>query len=114
MTRLFAGVSLIANIADRMLSLAAYSGVAFYRRFVSPRKGFRCAHAALTGGPSCSAVAAEMLLSQGFSVAYPAINRQRLRCREAYTSAMNSNSVAEQLLNSPIFAEGGNVIIKCC
>jgi len=33
---------------------AAMLGITGYQRYISPHKGYRCAHAALYGGPSCS------------------------------------------------------------
>jgi putative component of membrane protein insertase Oxa1/YidC/SpoIIIJ protein YidD len=36
-----------------------------YQRHLSPRKGWRCAHAVLTGGTSCSAAVRELLGARG-------------------------------------------------
>ena len=110
-------VSILARVwyfVDRALSLLAYGVVLFYRRYISPHKGFRCAHAALTGGPSCSTIAVEVLCHQPLSVAFPAIQGQRALCRDAYMEILDGGSTyTETLLNSPLFAQG-NTIIKCC
>jgi len=56
----------------------------FYQRCISPYKGFRCAHAALHRGDSCSAAIKKIIeedgLFHGFGKA-----RQRLKsCKQAY------------------------------
>lgn len=39
--------------------------IRFYQRFISPRKGFRCAHAAFFGGASCSGAIYNLILERG-------------------------------------------------
>jgi putative component of membrane protein insertase Oxa1/YidC/SpoIIIJ protein YidD len=63
------------------LALLAIRG---YQRWLSPLKGFRCAHAVLHGGPGCSGYAASAIHAHGLIGALGAI-RQRFRdCRAAY------------------------------
>ncbi|MES2299168.1 MAG: membrane protein insertion efficiency factor YidD [Pseudomonadota bacterium] len=38
------------------MKLLALYAIRFYQRFISPRKGFCCAYASVTGHPSCSAL----------------------------------------------------------
>lgn len=47
------------------LTAAAAGLITLYQRFVSPHKGFVCAHRALHHGPSCSAYVKNSLLSEG-------------------------------------------------
>jgi putative component of membrane protein insertase Oxa1/YidC/SpoIIIJ protein YidD len=55
-----------------------------YRRFVSPHKGFRCAHHALHGDGSCSAFGLAVFQAYSFGRAV-ALIRERFRdCRHAY------------------------------
>jgi len=41
-------------VAAACLKPGALLAVVGYQRFISPQKGYQCAHAALYGGPSCS------------------------------------------------------------
>ena len=67
-----------------MLARAALGGIWIYQRYISPYKGFRCAHAVLHGGSGCSGFAKDALRAQGFLAAIPLV-RQRFRdCRLAY------------------------------
>ena len=45
------------------LDASALTGIALYQRWLSPHKGFCCAHAALYGGQSCSAAIAALTLA---------------------------------------------------
>jgi putative component of membrane protein insertase Oxa1/YidC/SpoIIIJ protein YidD len=74
---------------DRTLALTAYLGVASYRRWLSPWKGFACAHGVLTREPSCSEVAARALLTTTFSKSIPVITNQFECCRRSYGAYRN-------------------------
>lgn len=60
----------------------ALMGIALYQRWLSPHKGFRCAHAALYGGASCSAAIAQTIREEGLSL--PSIAARLAGCRQAY------------------------------
>jgi putative component of membrane protein insertase Oxa1/YidC/SpoIIIJ protein YidD len=59
--------------------------IGVYQRFVSPHKGFCCAHRACTGGLSCSAYAKLALLHRGFFAALPGIKERLRQCSEYAT-----------------------------
>ncbi|MFO0818602.1 MAG: hypothetical protein U1A77_11710 [Pirellulales bacterium] len=71
---------------DRGLALVALAGVQFYRRWISKRKGFRCAAAAVRGGPSCSDVGLAAFQSNTFTAALPILSSQFCLCRESYVA----------------------------
>ena len=48
-----------------MFRTTAVVAIGSYQRYVSPYKGYRCAHRALTGGPSCSAFAIRAIRLHG-------------------------------------------------
>lgn len=56
----------------------ALAAVRAYQRWVSPYKGFACAHRVHRGGPGCSAVGARLLRRFGVWHGWPLL-RQRLR-----------------------------------
>lgn len=64
--------------------LLALRAIRFYQRWLSPHKGFRCAHAALHGGPSCSAAVADLLAQYGLAAARPHIAARFGECRQAH------------------------------
>ena len=64
------------------LNRSALAGIALYQRWLSPRKGFRCAHAAFHGGASCSAAIAQTIRHEGLNLTVIA---GRLKaCRQTY------------------------------
>nr|WP_317641559.1 membrane protein insertion efficiency factor YidD [Deinococcus sp. ZS9-10] len=58
----------------------ALTGIALYQRWLSPHKGFRCAHAAFYGGASCSAALAHAIREEGLSLSASVCRRHPL-CR---------------------------------
>lgn len=64
-----------------LLQRSALTGITLYQRWLSPHKGFRCAHAAFYGGASCSAAIARIIEQDGLnSLAIPA---RFAACRQA-------------------------------
>lgn len=49
----------------RLPRVAADRLIAGYQRHLSPRKGFRCAHAVAHDGPSCSAAVRDIVAERG-------------------------------------------------
>ena len=62
--------------SDLAPSRLAAEAIRLYQRYISPRKGFRCAHRALHGRRSCSEFARRAVLRKGL-VKMLAILRQR-------------------------------------
>ena len=67
------------GIASR-LALLAIRG---YQRWLSPIKGFRCAHAVHHGGPGCSGYAMQAISEHGLFGALGAIRRRFRACQAA-------------------------------
>lgn len=63
---------------------AALSLIRLYQRALSPRKGFRCAHAALHGGESCSAAVARAVREDGLWRGRGRIAARFAACRGAH------------------------------
>lgn len=71
--------------------------IAAYQRWISPRKGFRCAHSVLHGGTGCSGYAKQALREHGFWSALGLV-RQRLRdCRSALGELVAQQEVDEDM-----------------
>ncbi len=63
-----------------------------YQRYLSPLKGYSCAHRVLYGNESCSQYVKQTILGRGLSDAWPD-SRQRFRdCRSAYVTIMASRN----------------------
>jgi putative component of membrane protein insertase Oxa1/YidC/SpoIIIJ protein YidD len=61
----------------------AIAAITIYQRYLSPYKGFCCAHRVLHGGPSCSEYARQTILACGWRRSLATV-RDRLRaCRGA-------------------------------
>ena len=67
-------------------SQAAASAIVAYQRFISPYKGFRCAHRALHGGPSCSEFARREVESNGLLRLVPTMRVRSVECAAAAQS----------------------------
>ena len=66
--------------------LVLLGGIDAYRRWLSPRKGWSCAHRAKGGGASCSAHGlrlARRLRGRRIALWQPLMRRQYARCRAA-------------------------------
>ncbi len=67
----------------------------FYQRFLSPRKGFSCAHHRLHGGHTCSNAVKEIILENGLMASLPKLRQRFQACREASVSLANSVNRAD-------------------
>lgn len=68
----------------RLVAALVCRAIGGYQRWISPRKGFRCAHALLHGGSGCSGAVRELVRTRGVLGALPAINARFAACRAAY------------------------------
>ena len=62
----------------------AIASITGYQKYVSPYKGFSCAHRVFYGGESCSQYVKRILGEVGFSEAITASRRRFSECREAH------------------------------
>ncbi len=67
--------------------------IAIYQKYISPRKGFCCAHKALHNGMSCSEWGKRVVKRVGFYHFFPLMMRRFRACRQAYKDikSMNTN-----------------------
>ena len=73
----------------------ALGGIAAYQRFVSPYKGFRCAHHACTGGMTCSNYGRFALREYGLFSALPRIRERFIQCSEYASDPMKGKISAD-------------------
>lgn len=66
------------------VTVAALSLIGLYGRYLSPHKGFRCAHAALHGGSGCSGAVAEILVRRGLRGGWREVTDRFAACRAAH------------------------------
>ena len=66
-----------------MVSQLALGAIWGYQRFLSPHKGFRCAHSVLHGGTGCSGFAKYAIRDHGVWLAIPYILQRFRDCKEA-------------------------------
>lgn len=59
--------------------------IQFYQKYISPYKGFRCAHGAYYGGDSCSGAVSKIIRRKGLINGFQAIKNQFSRCSHAYS-----------------------------
>ncbi|MBZ9713717.1 membrane protein insertion efficiency factor YidD [Deinococcus multiflagellatus] len=85
------------------LNTAVLSSIDLYQRWLSPLKGFRCAHAAFYGGDSCSAAVRRLVAERGALAARPDIAARFQTCAQAYSHLAGAAQVT-----------GGSVRGVCC
>ncbi len=70
----------ILNVAARSLAVTAIGG---YQKFISPHKGFSCAHRVLYGCESCSQYFKQLIAEEGIFTAIANAKGRFRECREA-------------------------------
>lgn len=70
--------------------------IQWYQSYVSPHKGFSCAHRVLTGGKSCSGYALEQFQTQKFLYAYRATRVRMRECETLYHEHVRTLPIEEQ------------------
>ncbi len=68
---------------DSGIRQIACTSIAGYQKFISPRKGFSCAHRLLYGGESCSQYVKRMVAQKGLAAAIETSRQRFHACREA-------------------------------
>lgn len=100
----------MTTVTASALSTSALAAIGFYQRWLSPLKGFRCAHAALYGGESCSAAIARVIAEQGVMGSGAALGARFQACRVAFGQL----SLGQPLLHSQHVTGGTRVRGVCC
>jgi putative component of membrane protein insertase Oxa1/YidC/SpoIIIJ protein YidD len=67
----------------RPLDWLCLAAIGFYQRRISPRKGWRCAHAVLHQGTGCSGYVKETIKTHGWRRAIPLARQRFAACQEA-------------------------------
>lgn len=81
----------------------ALDAIATYQTYISPHKGFACAHRMLHGGESCSTYI-KHLLGQESLMSAVHLSRQRFK----------ACATASHTLKAATSSSGGCIIIPCC
>jgi putative component of membrane protein insertase Oxa1/YidC/SpoIIIJ protein YidD len=106
------------NAASRGLAITAISG---YQRFISPHKGFSCAHRVLYGCESCSQYFKRVIAEEGITTAIAnaqgrfqecreaneILRTRRSRCRQKYNQKYNQKYYASRLSPQHLAMESG-------
>ena len=103
-------------------SAAAYVADAMiggYQTWISPYKGFRCAHRALHGRSSCSQYGRRAVMRKGVVLAVPLMQRRFARCREAADIIRTSGTLdyetpRQQQKRPPADSSGANCDVSPC
>ncbi len=87
------------SLGDRLVRSSAAELITIYQRYISPYKGFRCAHRVHHGGRSCSAYAKGMVHSHGLGAAIPLIRQRFADCGQV-ARMMRSQVVSSARMSS--------------
>jgi putative component of membrane protein insertase Oxa1/YidC/SpoIIIJ protein YidD len=77
------GRSSLSLLTPRMVDSLAITAISGYQRYLSPYKGFRCAHRVLHRGESCSQYVKRMVREEGLGVALQKSRVRFAECKEA-------------------------------
>lgn len=79
-----------------MISRMALGLIWGYQQYVSPYKGFRCAHSVMHGGPGCSGYAKERIRDVGVITAIGEIRKRLRECGQAAHALHQERSDCEE------------------
>ncbi|WP_367278189.1 membrane protein insertion efficiency factor YidD [uncultured Photobacterium sp.] len=65
--------------------------ICFYQKYISPHKGFRCAHAYLHCGDSCSEAIKKIIEKHGVYNGYQLAKLRLNECKQAYIQVSTKN-----------------------
>ncbi|MDO6704985.1 membrane protein insertion efficiency factor YidD [Photobacterium sp. 1_MG-2023] len=65
------------------MKILAIRSIHWYQKYLSPHKGYRCAHAAFHGGPSCSQAVIEIIEAKSYAALPAAVLGRFKACRAA-------------------------------
>jgi len=80
---------------NNTLSNSAIQLIALYQRYLSPRKGYNCAHRIYFGKSSCSSWAVRIIKKHGVFAFFPLMKKRSQAC------AMASEKIKEQKMGEP-------------
>jgi putative component of membrane protein insertase Oxa1/YidC/SpoIIIJ protein YidD len=75
-----------------ILDKLALLGIKFYQKYISPKKGYRCAYSVVYGGTGCSGAVKEIILENGLWTGYPMIQKRFASCKEANEERKKRNN----------------------
>lgn len=79
----------------------AIESIAFYQRYISPHKGYHCAHRRFHGGLSCSEYVKQTIAAVGLRRSLPLAQQRFQACRMAQkTIALSRSSFSQSLVSS--------------
>jgi putative component of membrane protein insertase Oxa1/YidC/SpoIIIJ protein YidD len=81
------------EIASRAIQPLAIGSIKAYQKFISPYKGYRCAHAQVHGGLSCSSYALAAIDENGVSRGLMLLAGRFKECASAATNKQTGGTV---------------------
>ncbi|MGI0117057.1 membrane protein insertion efficiency factor YidD [Zooshikella sp. RANM57] len=90
--------------------------IKLYQQYLSPYKGFRCAHAVLNKRDSCSVAVSKIIARRGFLRGYQDIKKQFLRCAMASQHLEDSKRKDKQprKKDNPYYCCLDMPVVDCC
>jgi len=109
-----------------VLRFAIAGAITGYQRYLSPHKGFCCAHHTLHGRGSCSSWGKRVVLKHGLLLFSPLMVRRFRSCAAAYVTLMTAqqdgtappSNTEEEYKDCPCFSKGcgryGTAVDSAC
>ena len=88
--------------------------VVLYQQYISPHKGYCCAHSALHGKESCSSWAIRILKKQRVSLLLPLMKRRFQACNQAHEKLKKEESETNKNLDTVDPCPCSKPVVDCC
>lgn len=84
--------------------------ISFYQKYLSPRKGFRCAHAAYYSGNSCSEAIKLIIMQKGLIGGWAEIKQRFVDCKRVSFEAQKERDKKKERRKKKMTLRHGGVI----
>lgn len=88
--------------------------IRFYQKRISPYKGFRCAHAALHQGVSCSEAVKHIIEEHGVFCGYRLVKMRFTDCKGAYQQLHENEANKSKKNDKPKKNDKDKCSVDCC
>ncbi len=109
-----------SSLIHRSLSHGVIATIAVYQTYLSPFKGFSCAHRRLHDGPSCSQFVKQAIAAAGCRAGWAALLLRARECRDAAAilrsdeHAVHEENTGNNASSSPNETREDALTVKSC
>lgn len=95
-----------------MIRKSIVFGIKLYQKFISPKKGYRCAHSVVHGGTGCSGAVIKIIQETSIFSWRGLINKRFADCKEAHIKYQEDKKDKKNKCK-PDFEDGCDLLDGC-